>query len=59
VVTTLYTGPIGSALGGVDLSWIAGLVVVTPVYYFAAKRFARRVTQTTGLMAAAVPGQRT
>jgi NCS1 family nucleobase:cation symporter-1 len=54
VVTTLYTGPIGSALGGVDLSWIAGLIVVSPVYYFASKRF-RRVTQTAGLVAAA-PG---
>ena len=57
VVTTLYTGPIGSALGGVDLSWIAGLIVVTPIYYFAAKRFRRRVTHTAGLVAA--PGQPT
>lgn len=39
IVTTLYTGPVGSALDGVDLSWIVGLVVVTPVYYFGAKRF--------------------
>jgi NCS1 family nucleobase:cation symporter-1 len=39
VVTTLYTGPVGHALGDIDLSWIVGLVVVSPVYYFAAKRF--------------------
>jgi NCS1 family nucleobase:cation symporter-1 len=58
VVTTLYTGPIGKALGGVDLSWIAGLVVVSPIYYFAAKRFGRQATQTAGLVAAA-PGQPT
>jgi purine-cytosine permease-like protein len=58
VVTTLYTGPVGSALGGVDLSWIAGLIVVTPVYYVAARRFRRRVTPTAGLVMAA-PGQPT
>jgi NCS1 family nucleobase:cation symporter-1 len=39
VVTTLYTGPVGHALGDIDLSWIVGLVVVSPVYYVAAKRF--------------------
>ena len=39
IVTTLYTGPVGSALGGVDLSWIVGVLVVTPFYYFGAKRF--------------------
>jgi nucleobase:cation symporter-1, NCS1 family len=44
VVTTLYTGPVGSALDGVDLSWIVGLVVVTPVYWIAARRFRRPVT---------------
>jgi NCS1 family nucleobase:cation symporter-1 len=39
IVTTLYTGPVGSALHGVDLSWIVGLLVVSPVYYLGAKRF--------------------
>jgi len=39
IVTTLYTGPVGSALHGVDLSWIVGLLVVTPVYYAGARRF--------------------
>jgi nucleobase:cation symporter-1, NCS1 family len=39
IVTTLYTGPVGSALHGVDLSWIVGLCVVSPVYYLGARRF--------------------
>ncbi|MFT9258854.1 MAG: cytosine permease [Acetobacter sp.] len=33
VATDLYTGPIARALGGADLSWIVGLVVVSPLYY--------------------------
>lgn len=37
VVTALYTGPIGNALGGVDISWIVGIVIIAPVYYFMAK----------------------
>jgi NCS1 family nucleobase:cation symporter-1 len=55
IVTTLYTGPVGSALNGVDLSWIVGLVVVTPVYYVAAKRFRStrsRASQDAGLVSA-------
>jgi NCS1 family nucleobase:cation symporter-1 len=39
VNTTLYTGPIANLLGGVDISWIVGLLVVSPVYYLAAKKF--------------------
>lgn len=35
--TALYTGSIATALGGADISWIIGLVVVTPVYYILAK----------------------
>lgn len=37
VATDLYTGPLARALGGVDLSWMVGLAVVSPVYYFAAR----------------------
>lgn len=37
VVTTLFTGPIGKALGGVDISWIVGIVVIAPLYYWMAK----------------------
>jgi NCS1 family nucleobase:cation symporter-1 len=38
VASALYTGPIARALGGVDLSWIVGLLVTSPVYYHMAKR---------------------
>jgi nucleobase:cation symporter-1, NCS1 family len=38
VATALYTGPIARALGGMDLSWIVGLLVTSPVYYWLAKR---------------------
>jgi len=37
VATDLYTGPFARAIGGIDLSWIVGLVIVGPVYYFAAR----------------------
>jgi len=33
-----YTGPIARALGGVDLSWIVGLLATSPAYYWLAKR---------------------
>ncbi len=38
VSTELYTGPVAKALNGVDLSWIVGLCVISPIYYFMAKR---------------------
>jgi NCS1 family nucleobase:cation symporter-1 len=34
--TTLYTGIIAHRLGGADVSWIVGLVVTSPVYYWLA-----------------------
>jgi NCS1 family nucleobase:cation symporter-1 len=40
VSTDLYTGPIAKMLGGVDISWIVGLLVVSPVYYVLAQRSA-------------------
>jgi nucleobase:cation symporter-1, NCS1 family len=36
--TPLYKGAIARAMGGVDLSWIAGLAITSPVYYWLAKR---------------------
>jgi NCS1 family nucleobase:cation symporter-1 len=36
--TPLYRGFIARALGGVDLSWIAGLAITGPAYYWLAKR---------------------
>jgi nucleobase:cation symporter-1, NCS1 family len=38
VASALYTGPIARAIGGIDLSWIVGLAVTSPVYYWLAKR---------------------
>lgn len=32
--TTLYTGPLVEPLGGVDISWIVGLVVPSLLYYW-------------------------
>jgi len=42
VSTTLYTGPAARLLSGVDISWIVGLLVVSPVYYGLALRAAPR-----------------
>jgi len=41
VAADFYTGPFARALGGVDLSWIVGIAVVSPVYYFAVRSFQR------------------
>jgi len=38
VASPLYTGPIARAMGGVDLSWIVGLIITSPAYYWLAKR---------------------
>jgi purine-cytosine permease-like protein len=44
--TPLYRGFIARALGGVDLSWIAGLAITGPAYYW----LARRLTPTGQLL---------
>jgi NCS1 family nucleobase:cation symporter-1 len=36
--SALYTGPVAHAMGGIDLSWIVGLAVTSPAYYWLAKR---------------------
>ena len=38
--TAIYTGPIARMLEGADISWIVGLAVVSPVYYFLGKNVA-------------------
>jgi NCS1 family nucleobase:cation symporter-1 len=38
VATPLYTGPLAHAMGGIDLSWIVGLAVTGPGYYWLARR---------------------
>jgi NCS1 family nucleobase:cation symporter-1 len=37
VASSLYTGPVARAIGGIDLSWIVGLVLTSPAYYWLAK----------------------
>ena len=41
VAADFYTGPVARAIGGIDLSWMVGIVVVSPVYYFAVRFFQR------------------
>jgi NCS1 family nucleobase:cation symporter-1 len=43
----LYTGPIALAMGKVDLSWIAGLAITAPTYYW----LSRRLTSTAPVAA--------
>jgi NCS1 family nucleobase:cation symporter-1 len=38
IASPLYTGPIARAFGGVDLSWMVGLAVTAPAYFWLAKR---------------------
>ncbi|HEY0286634.1 MAG TPA: cytosine permease [Pseudomonas sp.] len=51
MATELYTGVIARAMGGADISWIVGLVVISPVYYFVSQR-------RSGLRAINVEGRR-
>jgi nucleobase:cation symporter-1, NCS1 family len=44
--TAIYTGPVAAAMGGVDLSWIVGLIVVAPLYYLAARVFRKKAEAT-------------
>ena len=41
LATDLYTGPIARAFGGVDISWLVALAVVSPLYYLWARARAR------------------
>ena len=34
--TTFYEGPIAQSLNGTDISWLVGLAVTVPLYYFSA-----------------------
>jgi len=43
ISTKFYTGPLVEALGGVDISWIIGLVVPAVLYYLVARRVTRAV----------------
>lgn len=48
--TTVYQGPISKALGGADISWIIGLAVAIPFYYWLVKKWptARHQAATLG-----------
>ena len=35
--TPLYTGPVATALQGADLSWLIGLALTSPLYFFLAR----------------------
>jgi NCS1 family nucleobase:cation symporter-1 len=37
IASDVYTGPVARAMGGIDFSWIVGLVVVSVVYYFSVR----------------------
>lgn len=41
ISTKLYTGPMVERLGGVDVSWIIGLIVPSILYYLFARRDSR------------------
>jgi len=41
IAADFYTGPLAHAIGGVDISWLVGIAVVSPVYYFAVRSFQR------------------
>jgi nucleobase:cation symporter-1, NCS1 family len=38
IASPLYVGPLARAMGRIDLSWIVGLAVTAPAYYWLAKR---------------------
>ncbi len=46
--TALYTGPAATVMGGADISWIVGLGVISPIYYFASRRRGVVPSQTLG-----------
>jgi NCS1 family nucleobase:cation symporter-1 len=41
LVTAIYTGPAARALGGIDISWLLGLITVGPLYTVAARSLGR------------------
>ena len=43
----LYIGPAAKAMGGVDISWIVGLAVISPIYYWTMMRAHGSSTEIT------------
>lgn len=54
VAADFYTGPLARAIGGIDLSWLVGIAVVSPIYYFAVRSFQRPLS---GARVASVSGK--
>ncbi|GAA2074747.1 cytosine permease [Pseudolysinimonas kribbensis] len=46
VNTPFFEGPVAKALGGVDISWIVGLVIVCPLYYVLMRTSRRQLVPT-------------
>ena len=47
--TPMYTGPVATALHGADLSWLIGLALTSPLYFFLARSAGRRAfSQASG-----------
>ena len=47
--TPLYVGPISAHIDGADLSWVVGLLVTSPLYYWLASRdsaYKRRMNES-------------
>jgi nucleobase:cation symporter-1, NCS1 family len=55
VNTTFYEGPVAKHLNGTDISWLVGIVVVTPLYYFYAKWDLKRKEGVTPESMGAIP----
>ncbi len=52
--TTIYTGPVAAALGGVDISWIVGLAVICPLYAVLMRGAGRRPGRPAAVPAGSV-----
>ncbi|WP_327242168.1 purine-cytosine permease family protein [Streptomyces sp. NBC_01320] len=55
VIGTYYTGPIAKALNNTDISFIAGLVIVSPLYYFTVNAVERRKARAGRAATVTVP----
>ncbi len=54
IIGTAFIGPIAKMLGNTDISFIVGLAVVSPLYYFTAAALARRSNRSAALVTSAV-----
>ncbi|WP_458689115.1 purine-cytosine permease family protein [Nocardia tengchongensis] len=60
IIGTAFIGPIAKMLGNTDISFMVGLAVVSPLYYFTAAALARRRNRSAALGASATrPKRRT